>query len=186
MFANSPRALALVGLLAASACHFPMAPRRWLPPADASVREAFGGWADVMWRPDTGSRRTRIRTSGELIAAHDDTLYILRVTGELAALPLAFVLDGSITSYDARTSTMIAWGTLGTLATASHGIVLLLTAPVWIISSSVAASSVSRAARVVIRRGLAERLRPYARFPQGIPAGVDVTTLRPKPVPSHR
>jgi len=64
------------------------------------------------------------------------------------------------------------------LATASHGLILILSAPVWIITSTVAAADASRVPRIMSTSPTA--LNVFARFPQGLPPGINRATMRPK------
>ena len=67
------------------------------------------------------------------------------------------------------------------VTTISNGVFLLLTAPAWLITGLVAAGNESHAPlRDVPPLAWAE-LAAYARFPQGLPPGIDLAEIRPKP-----
>jgi hypothetical protein len=120
------------------------------------------------------------QTDGELIAVNRDSVYVL-TTGGLAVIPVRGVAKLNVTGYDAQAAALALWGLAGTLATISHGILLIFSAPVWIITSSIAAAAHSREPREIYPEVALNALRIYARFPQGIPAGLDRRQLRPKP-----
>jgi hypothetical protein len=94
------------------------------------------------------------------------------------AVPLSQVKQATLTGFNLRTQPLETWGVLGALATGSHGFFLILTAPTWIVASTAAASSASRAPRVQGTSPAA--LNVFARFPQGLPPDIDRATIRPK------
>ena len=173
------RVAGLATLLCTAACFHTTAPSGWLPRAPDVARDAYGGWIDL-------SLAAGGRVLGELIAAHDDTVFVLS-GGSLAAVANRDVVDGTLTAYDQPWGEIALWGGLGALATLSHGWWLIFTMPTWAISGTVAAASASRAPRgMAVDRAMSVRrldptaLRPYARFPQGLPAGLDRRSLRGK------
>jgi hypothetical protein len=117
---------------------------------------------------------------GELIAIDADTIHVL-ADGRLVSLARAAVCCAELTAYRMDVSELQLWTVLGIVSTASHGFVLLLTAPIWAIAGTFATSAASYAPRVVSTDPVV--LQAFARFPQGMPAGFDRTTLRSKPWP---
>jgi hypothetical protein len=173
-----------IALLAA--CVSNPAPSGWLPPAEVAATDAFGGWITVDtaaqaqrgWFAGSATRRTEI--AGELIAVHADSVFLL-ADSTLVSLPRAQVRRATLFAYDAQWGGLATWGFLGTLSAISNGLYFLLTGPTWIITSSIAAGSRSRAPMVSLSdQGGWERLRLYARFPQGLPEGLDRASLRPR------
>jgi hypothetical protein len=177
--------LLLATLLTGGCAHSP-APAGWLPPADASGSDAFGGWMVA----EVGAGHERRRVEGELIAVEADTIIVL-AAGGLESLPRAAILKATVAGYAIDAGKLGGWTTFGTISTLSHGVILLLSAPVWIITGSIATGKASRAPLLeyhVVRgdesRAMNDASRPwtdlalYARFPQGLPAGLDRATLR--------
>lgn len=167
-------------LAAAAGCYQSSAPPRWLPlPADAQ-RDAFGSWIAVQGQPKTAPL-----VQGELIAIDTDTIHVL-ADGRLVSLARAALCCAELTAYRTDLSELQLWSVLGIISTATHGFVLLLTAPMWAIAGIAATSSASHAPRIISTDPVV--LRPFARFPQGIPPGLDRTTLRSKPwaIPGER
>jgi hypothetical protein len=117
---------------------------------------------------------------GELIAAAGDSIYVLTRASVLESVPVANIARGTLTSYDASTGRLRPGRLIGTLTTLSPGFVLVLSAPAWIATGTAPAVSASRGPRVESKD--AAVLSPYARFPQGLPAGLDVAGLRAKDV----
>jgi hypothetical protein len=183
---NVRRAAGGAALLLA-ACVANPAPSGWLPPAEVAAREAYGGWIVAETAPDalkgvyvTGTAGGWTGVEGELIAVDPDTVFVLREAA-LVALPKTAVRNAQLFAYDAQWGGLAWWGVIGTLSTISNGGFLLLTAPLWIITSTATTASRSRAPRVE----LAEQgdrwavMRLYARFPPGLPPGLDRQSLRP-------
>lgn len=176
MSATSPRwaVVSSVCVLAfVSGCFRTTAPRGWLPTAVEAQRDAYGGWIQVDF--NTGVRRNTVH--GELIAATSDSVHVL-TSDSLVAVPTASVIAGTLTAFDAQHGALRLWTVLGAVSTLSHGFALVLTAPAWAIAGSVATASASKTPRVESTDPLL--LRMYARFPQGLPPGLDARTLRQK------
>jgi hypothetical protein len=175
--------LVLVAAIAAggvAACFRSTAPAGWLTKPEEVSQQAFGSWIRLQDDPRTPSRVFE----GELIAVDADTIHIL--VDRLVSLPTASFCCTTVTAFHMDYSPLVMWGAIGTLSTVSHGVGLILSAPFWVLATTSAAASASAAPRIVSTDAVA--LRPYARFPQGIPSGLDRKTLRPKPwePPSER
>ena len=164
-------AIGALWLLALSgSCFRTTAPSSYLPTAAEATRDAYGGWIRVQNRDDT-------QVEGELLAATVDTLHVLSFGGWLA-MPVAQVRVATLTAFRVPLDGIIIWGALGGLSTISHGFVLILTAPTWIVASSLAGASASKAPRV--RSVDPAKLAPFARFPQGLPPDIDRAATRGK------
>jgi hypothetical protein len=131
------------------------------------------------------SQRTRVY--GELIAVHDDSIFVL--DDGLRAAQRVNVYTVILTTFFPQNSTTSAWGVLGSLSSLSHGVGAVISLPLWIIFSSASSSSVSREPQEIYTRGgdttsrygvTWEDLAKFARFPQGIPESLDRTQLEPK------
>ena len=163
-------ALALAGCASA---HAPFAYQQ--SPAQAEST-AYGGWISL----EGGDKHHRVLASGELIAVHSDSVFVLGDSG-CVALRLADVKRGRFEAYQPSTGGLSAWTLLGTLSTASHGVGAVISAPVWILVGSLATGSASRSGtRQVPTEPHASwsQLADYSRFPEGLPPGLDWTTLR--------
>jgi len=174
MFTSRRRSAALLGLLfVGTACFRTTAPRGWLSTADAAQREAYGGWIRVETAHGAFAE-------GELIAVTPETLFVLSLDS-LASVPISAVTLATLTAYDAQHGVLRTWTLLGSLATVSHGVLLILTLPVWITTGALSTASASKAPRIQSLDPAA--LRPFARFPQGIPPGLDRHAIRQKRAP---
>ncbi len=175
MFSGSvARWLSLGTAVACAGCAHNSAPEGWLPkPAEAQAG-AYGGWMELSYK-----QTTEQRADGELIAVSADSVWLL---GEDQALviPTTAVKRGKLTAYAAQKGPLALWTLLGTLSTISNGVGLIFTAPMWIIGGSLAVGSESRAPERKSPRLTWGELAPYARFPQGMPEGMDLSTLTAK------
>jgi len=171
------RGVQLIVLVVASAatagCYRSPAPEGWLPRPEGVPHQAFGSWIRLQDRPG----RPSIVYEGELIAVDADSVHVL--FDRLVSLPRPSFCCVTVTAFRMDYSPLLAWGLLGTLSTLSHGFVLILSAPIWAITATSAAAAASYAPRVVSTDPAV--LRGYARFPQGIPPGLDRGTLRAMP-----
>ena len=172
-----------VGLVLGAACCWVLAacagnpaPRGWLPGPEDAPQDPYGAWVAVLEGDES-------ETAGELIAVRDDSVFVLTQSGRLAGFAYGDIQQARLAYYDAQWGGLAAWTILGSLATISNGYFAGITLPLWVITGSIAASAESRApleeARLVSQW---RELRMYARFPQGMPEGLDRSVLRPRPV----
>jgi hypothetical protein len=155
------------------------APKGWLPRPVEAHTAAYGGWIELAYQ-ESGRKSSM---DGELIAVSADSVWVLNDTQGLV-IPTAAVTAGKLTAYEAQTGSLTLWTVGGTLATISNGALLLLTAPMWIIGGSFATGNESRAAQRKTPPLSWVELTPFARFPQGMPDGIELNALQPKQV--HR
>lgn len=159
-------AAALLALFAG--CASTSAPSDWLDDPELAGLDGFGAWVEVQLETK--------RLSGELIAVSADSLFFADSTIRVVAVQR--IASARLVAYDAPA--LVAPVLLGTLSTASHGLLLVFTAPMWIIAGSISAGA--RTYDPIIdypEKRLAE-FRPYARFPQGLPKGLDRGRIRMK------
>lgn len=170
---------ALVAGLLVSGCASTSAPDAWQSTAQTMQREAYGAWIDVkLASPADSVQPSRIQ--GELVAAGDDSLWVLPLDGSLRSVSRVAASRVRLTTFDANWGYLATWTTLGTLSTLSHGVGLVISAPVWMIGGSLAARSQSY--KPVFEDPSTEVLRRYARFPQGLPPNVSRKDLVAKPL----
>jgi len=153
------------------------APEGFLPSPTKAVNDVYGGWMQVT--VPAGRRDSTI--AGELIAVRADTVWILPDSGGVAAVPTTTVRKGWLARYRSDAGAVAGFTTLGVLSTISNGAFLILTAPTWLITGIVATSNESRAPLVDGPPFAWADLAAYARFPQGLPPGIDLGEIRPKP-----
>ena len=173
--ARMKHAALAVAVAALSGCASHAAPPQWLPDARTAANSGWGGWIRVTVRVDS----VDAIVGGELIAAHDDTVFVMAPRDSLRAIPHVAIRKAELVEYDPKQGTVSAYAFLGVLSTASHGVVLVLSAPAWMITGAVLTHVVVNEATT--KSVVTKELRPHARFPQGIPPSLDRTKLLPKP-----
>lgn len=170
------RLIVILAGLAGSGCAVSTAPHGYLPAPAQAAREVRGGWVEVDRYGSDGTTRLE----GELIAVTADSLWILDASG-LSSVPTDVVGGGQLTWYDSEAGRVAGLSLLGTVSTASNGVFLVFTAPMWIIGGSIASGVQSQLPRERIPAGSWAELAAYARFPAGMPPGVELRGLRLKP-----
>jgi hypothetical protein len=159
--------VAVLGLGSWGCATAPTAPDGWLSRPEDLPRDPRGGWIEVEC---TNTESVRHRLDGELLAIDDDRLYVA-VGGGMESVALDSVATARLTAYAAQTGSMGNAVVGGVLLTASNGVLLIFTAPMWVIGGSAAAATRSREPIVQFPQHAWNEVRPYARFPQGLPAG---------------
>jgi hypothetical protein len=144
----------------------------------------------VLGRTVSVARRGGERVVGELVAVQDSDLVVRRSDG-VAQVPLADVRAVEIKRHDWGRSRGLAWSLLGGAATGAAlaascasvssgcggvGAAVLAT---WLVVGGLSSLSMEASSRVRLSSPSAESLRPYARFPQGLPPGLDDDSLVP-------
>ena len=136
---------------------------------------------------------------GELMAVGPEQLWVLERDGvkelPLREIDLVRVQRHGLTGQRAK-----AWAGLGALTTggaltgacasvegnSGRGCVLLgaVVAVTWALIGWPSAASLGRSSELRVRKPSWNALRPYARFPQGVPEGLDLHTLHASPSPT--
>jgi len=176
----TPVLSAVAGVLTA-ACVSNPAPHGWLSPAEQAQRDPYGAWIQVTYTTPLDSARAQV--AGELIAVDPDTVFVLTPEDALVPVPIERALHGRLGYYDSQSWATGSWAVLGTLSTLSHGIVLIVSAPVWILSGTIATADQSRRPVQTVHGSVHSSWRGlgmYARFPLGMPEGLDRGRLRGK------
>ena len=168
----------LGAVLFLSGCATNWVPDRWLASPEQSQVQGYGGWVTVTFnappkRPPVG---------GELISVASDQLIILTPSGAVDVSKdgtKRVVVDGY--EQDVR-PVRRAW-LIGSLPSISHGYFAAITVGLWSAAAQAALREAYSYARVTYPAQPWPDLRRYARFPQGLPTGLDVHTLQAKPLP---
>jgi len=157
-------------LLVLTACMQTPGPGGWVPTIEKAKYEVYGAWTVVNQRES--------RNEGELIAAENSMIYLLTSEG-LIQIPVSEITSLTIVPYkENKTAALVS--ILGFVSTLSHGGWLIISAPIWLISGILNARTES--ASGILNRDTINinELKKFARFPQGIPAGIDIQSLKPK------
>jgi len=168
-----PAAPLVAGALLAAAlagCAPYRPPEGWLEAPAPSQKDVYGAWIRLRFPEDEPD------VDGELLAAGDDSVWVLRRDGRVEAVALAGIEKAELYAYDPDLTGGNVWATLGILGTASNGYYSSFTMPLWSLAAGIGLGSDRRAAAPSAReRGEWEKVRKYARFPQGLPPGLPRT-----------
>lgn len=172
-------------------CYVSRAPFDWLPNVEDIPQDAFGAWVEI-----DQSDTTRF---GELIAIDDDSLYVLPVAprgprrsnlldslaaGRLDVIPRSAIRRARLFWFDSDWERLALMSLAGTAGSLSHGAALVISWPFWITGGFVSSSTRSKEPMLEYPGSMWEAWSTYARFPQGMPPGVE--HLRPRPPSVNR
>ena len=153
------------------ACATNPAPKGWLPAAAEAPRSTRGGWI-VLTRSGGGKAG---RVAGELIAVDEAGFVVLTTTG-VAKVSLPQVERARVAGYASAWSELALWDGAGVASTLSHGGFLVFSVPMWLVGTAFMAGE-SKAPLIDYPAKPVAQLRKYARFPQGLPPGLDEALL---------
>ena len=173
-----------------SGCASTTAPSGWLPYAEETTYDSRGGWIDLRLKDGKGIGNSLISSfnndngnimiSGELIAIHEDTSFIL-MYDEYQKPTLTLVINHDIVAaklgkYDYDGDDLTLHTVYGTGSAVTHGWWGILSAPIWIITGIAANRKFSKSSIITYHsrsHGSLADLRIYARFPKGIPKSLN-------------
>lgn len=158
---------ALAALAALAGCASSPAPRA--RSIDQAITDGHGGWIELEL---AGAGEVH----GELIAVDPDAVRVLEL-GRLRVVPRAAIGAARLWPWDPQADAIAVWGVVGLLSTPSHGYFLMASAPVWLITTAMFAAFESRASILAYPASSWAQLAVWARFPQGMPPGLDPAAL---------
>jgi hypothetical protein len=138
------------------------APYGTLLAPEAVQDTAFGGYILV-------TRRDGRQTRGELLAAAEGAVHVL-VDKRVERIPIGEIASMRLAVYETAEGYFSLWGIGGTLSTLTHGFALIISAPIWIVGSSITTAVESRRALVDYPGNPLPAFARFARYPQGMPA----------------
>lgn len=152
------------------------------PSLERVQRTAYGGWIVVV-------EQNGATHAGELISVDRQVVRVLALNGGMSVVPTGAIRQAKLYMYESEGG-LGAWGLLGGLSTISHGFILILSFPIWMISVGVVTRLESSHILLEYPGDGWNRFVRWARFPQGMPPGVDHrgllsprVFLPPPPVP---
>ena len=162
-----------------SGCATVKTPSGFLPGVKEVETSTYGGWMVVIYTSAEESV-TKTATGGELIAIQNDSVFLLSPE-TLSIIPTDFIEQTILVFHKNKTEGFALWGGLGTLSTISHGWFLFLSAPLWIITGITATITEAKRPNTLEYPGSTwQEMNKFARFPQGIPEGLNPKNLLPK------
>lgn len=150
-------------------------PKGWLPTPKEALSDAYGAWMIVEYSSESGKKTAE----GEFIAVEKNKVYLLAGIS-LEEIPTHEVQHVTFATYKEERIASV-WAVLGLLSTASHGYFAAASAPIWLLTGIFNAAAESTSGVTKSDAIAWEEIRKYARFPQGIPQGMDLRQLKHKP-----
>ena len=168
----------IIGLLLVSflySCATTKAPKGWLPNSDDKQTDVFGSWLVLEYSSNSNAEE---HLEGELIAINQDSIFI--ANDKFYALALSDIKSAQLEIYNSKSGAMGGLVLLGTLSTVSNGLLLMISAPIWIIGGI--ASTTIRSYEPIIKYPKQEshNISQFARFPQGLPPKINRQNIKMK------
>jgi len=161
-------------------CAPQIAPHGYLPTSEESQKNTYGGWIKIQNQKNI--------LVGELITISSDSVFVL-LEDQLNVISKTEVIDMRLDKYDSKSTNMFGWTTFGIYSTISHGLLLQLSFPIWILTGSMSSSIQSRKPIILYPNLPFDDFVPFARFPQGLPDELKRGSLKSKiytPSPTHK
>jgi hypothetical protein len=147
---------------------------RYLPQPEEIDVNQYGSYIVIL-------KKSNVYIKGELIAIDSNRIIVLAESERDNSTQTKIVTVSDIKCFTLRYAKPKHYGwtiPLLTLATISHGWFLVLTAPVNLITTISVTVAGESAYEYNDRKMTYDKLKMFARFPQGLPANVDVASIR--------
>ena|SRR5258708_2532525 len=155
------------------------APHGSVPNRKSLSTDAFGGWINLTLKSSQKSFQ------GELIAINTDSIYVM-TNGKVQREEISDVNSARLILYKTSSEEYALWTSLMSLGTISNGYFLVFTLPLTLIAGISTTNSESQRINYIdYPQNSWEELMKYARFPQGLPQGLDVGDLKPRSIVKH-
>lgn len=167
--------IALLMIVILAGCAGNNTPRGYLSSASQSQHEGYGAWMDI----DTLAASSAKQVRGEFIAFQGLSIFVL-TRDSLVVLETARIRSATLTSFDSHYGILTLWAVLGGMSSFSHGFGAIISLPVWALTGFIATVGQSYTPQTTHPSEDWTTLSRFARYPQGIPTGLDLRELRPK------
>jgi len=166
-------------LLIVAGCSSVKAPWRSVPRRPQLEYEAYGGWIHL--NQIVGEKTFEFE--GELISIQPDTIYFLTSAGDITSLANNDVTTARLILFKTDEGTFALWASIGALSTVSHGYGLVYSLPMWLlVGRGTTSGEVKRLNYLDYPKNSFNDFKPYSRFPQGLPVGLDLEQLKKRPI----
>ena len=176
MSARRANLVAAAAALVLGGCAGSPGPRGYLSTAPEAVHTARGGWVKVVRRNPDVTFGTWLVAEGELLAASADTLHVLSEAGPLTVVRAPRDRVTLIGEHN-RAGDRVLTSFVLSLFCASNGWYAGITLPLNWLVGIIESQTQSRVGVLEIRDGSWDACRTRARFPQGMPPGLDPRRL---------
>ncbi|MDX2286559.1 MAG: hypothetical protein NW241_20500 [Bacteroidia bacterium] len=139
----------------------------------------YGAWMAMQYRAGDS---TLFTAEGELLGFRDEYVFLVGREGPYV-LPQDSVAAAHLWIFQKETGKYAVWTAIGSAASLSHGFLFLLTGSAWLtVGLTAIITEDSRRDELDLARHRWDRIRTYARYPQGIPEDLDLSAVRMQPV----
>lgn len=163
-------------------CSRTFAPSGWLPETDEYPEDVYGGWITLVVSQELSDGQKELyEYKGEFIAADEDNVYLL--ADSAYTVRKSAVISALLELTQKNTGTYIGWGAAFLLTPIINGAYSIFTGSFGIIAGASAASGESARDRYESDspdNSYWGKIQKFARFPQGIPEGIDFNRLKSK------
>jgi hypothetical protein len=161
-------------LMLAYSCKGVRAPSESVPKRKAIVTDAFGGW--IILNPGRPAA-----LMGEFISHNEESVFIM-TNVRLEEIAKTQIDSARLIMYNTQALEYGLWTTLGSVSTLSNGFFLTFTFPLWLLTGIPVTTGESRRQNYLDypETDWAE-MGKFARFPQGMPEGINPLSLWPRP-----
>lgn len=153
------------------------APQGSVPSRKDLHRDAFGGYITLAM----SDMDTTWFVSGELIAVGTDSI-VVNPAGFATLFPISAIDSARIIFFNTNADEFSAWSGLLILGTLSNGGYALITLPLATVTGIVTSTQEAKRINYLdYPEKNWNEIRKYARFPQGLPPGIRLDELAPRP-----
>lgn len=180
----STRNLTLIVVLSFlyAGCSRTFAPSGWLPATDEYQVNVYGGWMTlVVLGNSTEEQEEYFEYKGEFLSSDSDNVYLL--ADSVYIVNKANIRSAILELTQKNTEAYAGWGAAFLLTPVINGRYSLFTGPLGIISGAAAASGEAARDRYASEHPdnmYWSIVQKFARFPQGLPEGIDLNKVKPK------
>ncbi len=170
----------IITSLLLTACATSYAPHDWLPDTEDIPGNLNGGWITIVTYDTLAVPGNEwYQFSGEFIAMDDENVYMLY--DSLYVVSKSKISNSFLELDQKSTESYGTWVALGSLATISNGVYLILTMPLWLIGGTSVASGESY--RDIYESEFPDEnywqnVNKFSRFPQGL-QGINLEKIKP-------
>jgi hypothetical protein len=133
-----------------------------------------------LWWLDQLNKQQSGYLTGELIAVTGESLYVLTHSSP-REISKEDIISARLVVYNTNTSEYVLWAILGSLSTISNGFYFVFTFPAWLLAGIPTSIGESKRNNYLdYPANSLEEMIKYSRFPQGLPAGIELSSLRPR------
>ncbi len=163
-------------------CSRTFAPSGWLPETDEYQRDVYGGWMTLVSYSSTSEGKAELyEYRGEFLSADSENVYLLADT--VYIVKKKNIKSAVLEITEKNTGVYAGWTLAFLLTPLINGMYSAITGPLGLITGIAATSGESMRDRYEAQypdNSYWSLVQKFARFPQGLPEGIDLNKIKPK------